>query len=195
MFDSINLKQAISDIYEAGLQDDNLGLLYKANKEIFMAVNSAGGITERQTLTDIVLQGDTFGSILASVQVDSIGQECAQSGYGYQYKESLSVGMLGLVDDTIGITEAGYRAQMMNAFMNIKTAEKGLQFGIKKCKSMLIGKNLENVLDSNLSVESWTVKCRENIETEDTDLVETYSGQIEMGKCKEQKYLGFILSN
>ena len=103
--------------------------------------------------------------------------------------------MLGLVDDTIGITEAGYRAQMMNAFMNIKTAEKGLQFGIKKCKSMLIGKNLENVLDSYLSVDSWTVEHRDNIETGDTDLVETYSGQIEMGKCKEQKYLGFILSN
>ena len=127
-----------------------------------MAVNSAGGLTERQTLTDIVLQGDTFGSILASVQVDSIGQECAQSGYGYQYKDSLPVGMLGLVDDTIGITEAGYKAQMLNAFMNIKTAEKGVQFGIKKCKSMLIGKNTENVLDSNLSVDRWTVEHREN---------------------------------
>jgi hypothetical protein len=60
---------------------------------------------------------------------------------------------------------------------------------------MLIGKNLENVLDSNLSVDSWTVEHRENKETGDTDLVETYSGQIEMGKCKEQKYLGFILSS
>ena len=70
-----------------------------------------------------------------------------------------------------------------------------MQFGIKKCKSMLIGKNLENVLDSNLSVDSWTVEHRENKETGDTDLVETYSGQIEMGKCKEQKYLGFILSS
>ena len=36
MFDSINLEQAISDVYEAGLNDDNLSLLYKANKEIHM---------------------------------------------------------------------------------------------------------------------------------------------------------------
>ena len=72
MFDSNDLKQAISDIYEAGLQEDNLSLLYQANKEIFMAVNTPTGLSERQTLENIVLQGDTFGSILASVQVDSI---------------------------------------------------------------------------------------------------------------------------
>ena len=134
MFDSINLKQAISDVYEAGLKDDNLSLVYQANKEIFMAVNTPDGLSKRQTLNNIVLQGDTFGSILASVQVDTIGQECSESGYGYKYKDILPVGILGLVDDTIGVTEVGYKAQMMNAFFNVKTAEKGLQFGVKKCK-------------------------------------------------------------
>ena len=195
MFDSIQLKQAISDIYEAGLQDNNLSLVYQANKEIFMAVNTAGGLSERQTITDCVLQGDTWGSLLASVQVDSIGQECVQAGYGYLYKDNLQVSLLGLVDDTIGVTEAGYKAQMMNAFLNIKTAEKRLKFGEKKCKSMLVGKKLENVVDSNLLVDSWKVEHRDNIETGETDLIETFSGQIEIGKCKEQKYLGFILSS
>ena len=31
MFDSINLKEALSDIYNAGVTDDTLSLLYKAN--------------------------------------------------------------------------------------------------------------------------------------------------------------------
>ena len=83
-------------------------------------------------LENIVLQGDTFGSILASVQVDSIGQECSESGYGYRYMDILPVGMLGLVDDIIGVTEAGFQAQMMNSFINVKTGEKGLQFGVIK---------------------------------------------------------------
>ena len=195
MFDSIDLKEAISDIYEAGLQDDNLSLLYQANKEIFMAVNTPTGLSERQTLENIVLQGDTFGSILASVQVDSIGQECAAAGYGYSYMDSLSVGILGLVDDTIGITEVGYQAQMLNAFMNVKTAEKRLQFGAKKCKTMLVGKNLDHVVNSDLTVDKWSVEHRENTETGDTDLVETYAGQVVIGKCQEQKYLGFVLSS
>ena len=44
-----------------------------------------------------------------------------ETGYGYKYKNILPVGMLGLVDDTVAITEVGYKAQMMNAFFNIKT--------------------------------------------------------------------------
>ena len=103
--------------------------------------------------------------------------------------------MLGLVDDTIGITEAGYKAQMMNAFMNVKTAEKYLRFGEKKCKSMLIGKNTTDVINSSLYVDKWTVEHRDNVETGDTDLVESFSGQVEIGKCQETKYLGFILSS
>ena len=174
MFDGMDLKQAISDIYEAGLTDTNLALLYRANAEIYMAVNTPGGLSERQTITNSVLQGDTWGSLLASVQVDSIGQECLQSGYSYLYKDSLPVGMLGLVDDTIGITEAGYKAQMMNAFMNVKTAEKYLRFGEKKCKSMLIGKNTTDVINSSLYVDKWTVEHRDNVETGDTDLVESF---------------------
>ena len=65
-----------------------------------MAVNTHSGISERQIITDTVLQGDTFGSLLASVQVDTIGQECGKSGYGYLYMEKLPVNIFGLVDDT-----------------------------------------------------------------------------------------------
>ena len=67
MFDSINLMEAISDIYDAGLRNDNLALIFKANEEINMAVKTPGGLTERQVLRNCVLQGDTFGSILASI--------------------------------------------------------------------------------------------------------------------------------
>ena len=85
-----------------------------------MAVKTTSGLTEIQVLKDIVIQGDTWGSILASVQVDSIGKECQQAGYGYNYNDSLPVSILGLLDDMIGITEAGYKAQQMNTFFNVK---------------------------------------------------------------------------
>ena len=73
--------------------------------------------------------------------------------------------------------------------------EKGLQFGVKKCSTMLIGKNVENVLNSDLYVDKWEVEHRDNFVTGDTDLVETYAGQVKMGKIVEQKCLGFILSS
>ena len=49
MFDSIDLQQALCDIYDAGVDDDCLALLYDANKEIHMSVKTPTGLTDRQT--------------------------------------------------------------------------------------------------------------------------------------------------
>ena len=92
MFDSINLQQAIFDIFEAGLNDSNLQFIYEANKKVFMGINTPEGTTQRKKIEDIVLQGETFSSLLASVQVDSIGKEIIKSGYGHMYKKTLQVG-------------------------------------------------------------------------------------------------------
>ena len=62
MFDAINLEEALSDIYDVGVTDDNLALIYRANKKINMAVNTPSGLSERQKIENVVLQGDTFGS-------------------------------------------------------------------------------------------------------------------------------------
>ena len=49
-----------------------------------MAVKTPNGLTKRRVLKDVDLQGDTWGSILVSVQVVSIEKD-----YGYLYKDSL----------------------------------------------------------------------------------------------------------
>ena len=195
MFDSMNLEFAISDIFESGLKNSNLQLLYEGNKEIHMSVNTPDGPTQRSKIENCVLQGDTFGSILASVQVDSIGKECAESDYGYKYQNILPIAMLGLVDDTICLSEAGYKAKMMNAFFNVKTAQKALQFGVKKCKTMLVGKSIEEIHNNKLSVDQWSVKHKQKNNSKETYLEETFIGKVDMGQCEEQKYLGFTISN
>ena len=50
MFDSINLQKAINDVFDTGLIDDNLCLVYEANKEANMAVNTPSGLSERQVI-------------------------------------------------------------------------------------------------------------------------------------------------
>ena len=45
MFDAIDLEQALTDIYDFGLNDDNLSLIYQANKDVRMAVNTPSGLT------------------------------------------------------------------------------------------------------------------------------------------------------
>ena len=54
----------------------------------------------------------------------------------YLYKNELRVGSLGLVDDIIGVTEVGFKAQIMNAFINLKTADKSCsldQLSVNQC--------------------------------------------------------------
>ena len=50
MFDAINLKEAIGDIYDAGVDDDHLSLLYHANRDVKMSVSTSSGLSERQTI-------------------------------------------------------------------------------------------------------------------------------------------------
>ena len=76
---------------------------------------------------------------------------------GYLYKNVLPIGFLGLVDDIIGVTEAGMDAQKLYAFINVMTAEITLQFGPTKCKSMLVGKNTESIINSELMVDTRAV--------------------------------------
>ena len=83
----------------------------------------------------------------------------------------------------------------MNAFMNVKSAEKTLQFGPSKCKSMLIGKDTQNVINGDLEVDNWKVEYVDNFDTGEVDLVETYFGKIPISKTEEEKYLGFVLSS
>ena len=45
MFDSIDLEEAISDLFDIGMKDDTLVLVYKANKQIYMAVKTPTGLT------------------------------------------------------------------------------------------------------------------------------------------------------
>ena len=70
-------------IYDAGVNNDILRLIYKANYEVNMAVKTPHGLTDRQKLKNTVLQGDKLSSGI----IDKIGQECMKAGYLYNYKE------------------------------------------------------------------------------------------------------------
>ena len=55
-----------------------------------------------------------------------------------------------MMDDIVGVSEAGKDATKMNSFINLKTAEKSLRFGASKCKSMIIGsKENETIFTTN----------------------------------------------
>ena len=60
-FDSMRLEETLNDLYEAGVTDDQLAVIYKGNKEVKMAVKTPHGLTVRESIEKIILQGDVFG--------------------------------------------------------------------------------------------------------------------------------------
>ena len=119
-----------ADMYDIGLKNDKLQVLYKANKDVSISVKTPSGLTEETTMNQIVMQGDTWASTMASVQCDSFGKELLEDNVSflYKYKGYVPIGILGQIDDLIGVREAGFKAQQINSFLNVKTANKYLQF-------------------------------------------------------------------
>ena len=69
-FDGLSLPMACRDLYDSGVKDDKLALLYNVSKSSKVSVKTSVGLTDSFELKDNVLQGDVFGNILASSQID-----------------------------------------------------------------------------------------------------------------------------
>ena len=191
MFDSMKLKEAISDLYDSGMKNDSLSLLYDSNININVKVKTPGGLTAGKSFKEIVLQGDTWGPLMASNQVDTFGKIILEEkpSYLYKYKGYVPVGVLGMIDDVAGISESGVKAKQLNAYLNVKSAEKGLQFGPDKCHTLNIIRKRAHIVENDLYIDHWSEK--HNMKDQ---LVETFEGKLKMKNVTEQKYLGFIIS-
>ena len=192
MFDGMENSEACGDIFNYGVNDDHLKLIHEANREVVINVKTPHGISGDYTLTQRIMQGDTWAPSMASAQVDSFGKEMLEEKpkFMYKYMEEVSIPLLGMVDDLIGITNAGYKTNQLNAFVNVKAADKDLQFGIEKCKSMIVSKkNPYTFQIPALSVDSWEIKHEEN-----GDIKETYTGKQNMKLEDSLMYLGHVVS-
>ena len=124
-FDAMWLEETLNDLYEAGVQDDQLAILYEANKTVDVSVKTPHGLTKREAIQKIILQGDVFGPIECSVTVDTYGKEAlAEDKHLYVYKGCVKVPPLAMIDDLITVTECGYKSTMANSYLNSKTAIK-----------------------------------------------------------------------
>ena len=77
-FDTLWLQECVNDLYDAGIQDDKLALIYEVNKKNQVAIKTPFGITPRVNINQIVLQGEVLGPLQCSVLVDTISKECIE---------------------------------------------------------------------------------------------------------------------
>ena len=99
-FDSLWLEECLNDMYEGGFKNDKLNLLYTANNLVKIAVRTPVGKTNSEDISNAVIQGDVFGPILCSKQVETFAKECLEDNkYLYKYKNDVPIPPLSMVDD------------------------------------------------------------------------------------------------
>ena len=117
-FDTLWLEECLNDLYDSGVRDDKLALLYNINSHVNVAVKTPVGITDRKSINNVITQGDVFAPILCSNLVDTFGRECLkEEKYIYSYKGLVDIPPLGMVDDLVCVSTCGHRAAMMNGFL------------------------------------------------------------------------------
>ena len=152
-FDALWLTECLNDLFDTlseDHRDDKIALLYASNKDNHVAVNTAVGMTERINIPQIVQQGGTWGPVLCSNTVDTIGKKCRDRGeLHYLYKKTVRVLPLAMVDDLNAISKCGLDSIELNTFINTQIEMKKLRFhvpdknGKSKCHKLHIGNNHE----------------------------------------------------
>ena len=192
-FDSMWLEDCINDMYDCGVKNRNLAVIYEANKVNKVAVMTPNGLTERRNIEKIVMQGEIFGPLECSISIDTFGKECMARGqYLYSYK-GVDVPPLAMIDDLACVSTCGLDTVKTNSYINAKTNLKKLQFGPDKCHKMHIGR--KKIYCPDLQIDSWKMGMKIQLETKLDEEIDVFEGDVQMDKSNEERYLGDIITD
>ena len=192
-FDGMWLEDCLNDLYDAGVQNPNLALIYEANSKNQVAVRTPSGITKRVVIEDIVMQGEVMAPLECSVSVDTFGKECQEEEkYLYYYKDMVGVPSLSMVDDLINISECGLESVKLNAFINAKSNTKKFQFGKEKCHKLHIGCKDQKCGD--LFIDTWKIEETEEYDTDRKVLKDVLDNEYKIEQSEEERYLGDLIT-
>ena len=140
-FDALWLQEVINCLYQAGLNNDKLPLLFLENNIAQVAVKSSGEISNRVTIRNIIMQGSVWGSICCVVLMDKLGQQAySRPDMLYYYKGIVATPPLQMVDDILGIQKCSKKSTRMNNVINTFMDLEKLKLSKKKCHNVHIGK-------------------------------------------------------
>ena len=139
-FDSLWLSECVNDLYETGLTNDKLVLLYESNQIANIAVKTSSGQTERFTIDKTVMQGTVWAGLMCTVTMDKLCKLMLQNEHIlYKYRGKVNVPPLQMVDDIISAVKCGSTATAVNATLNAFIESKKLTLKSTKCAKIHIG--------------------------------------------------------
>ena len=142
-FDGLWLEECCNDLYESGVTDDKLAMIYEGNRTNQVAVKTPAGLSERRTIERVVTQGGVTGPVCCAVQTDKMGKDALMNGeYLYLYKGHVGIPSLAMIDDIAKISECGSPSVLDNAFINARIEQTKQQFNGGKCHALHAGKQI-----------------------------------------------------
>ena len=118
-FDALWVEECINDIFEAGLDNDKLVLLFLENQNANIAIKTPGGKSSRTSIKNIIMQGTVWGSLLCTATMDKLGQMIYNNPeLTYKYKGVVETPSLGMVDDILIVQKCSNDTVKLNAIVN-----------------------------------------------------------------------------
>ena len=108
-------------LYEAGLTNDQLNLLYIENKNAQIAVKINNRLSGRINVKDVVMQGSIWGSLKCTSVMDTLNRTAITDPslqYHYKGDPTIPIGVLGMVDDNLAVSDCGSNSIRKNAVIN-----------------------------------------------------------------------------
>ena len=142
-FDKLWLQATTNSLYEAGMTNNMLNLLYLENKSARVAVKINNQLTKRIHVKDVELQGSVWGSLKCTTLLDTLNKNILpQSHLTYKYKgdPNVEIGVLGMVDDNMAISKCGISSVQKNAVINSFMETKKIALSDAKSVVLHIGK-------------------------------------------------------
>ena len=141
-FDKMWLQATINALYEAGITNDTLNILYMENRNAQIAIKVNNKLTKRVLVKDVVMQGSVWGSIKCTTTMDKLNKAMRKEvplQYLYQNDPNIPIGVLGMIDDTLDISECGNQSVAKNAVLNSFLENQRLQISHEKSAVIHIG--------------------------------------------------------
>ena len=200
-FDKLWLQQAINALFEDGLTNDTLNILYEENKNAQIAIKVNDKITRRVNIQEIIIQGSVWGSLKCTAIMDKLNKlilQEPQAIYHYKNDPSIQIGVLGMVDDTLSISECGTTSVTKNAIINSFVENQRLT--LSNVKSVVIHIGSENkckVTCPKLKVHEQTMKIATSAKylgdvVSGRGVQDTIESRIEKGWGKVSQILGLL---
>ena len=104
-FDKLWAQECFNDVFDNGFKNDKLNLLYEENVNAQVAVKVNSGITKRVTISNNIMQGTVWGSLLCTCTIDKLGKHAYDHPeLLYKYK-GVPIPPLEKVDDILTVTD------------------------------------------------------------------------------------------